>query len=289
MTRFGGLTGVMMGEGPVDLGEGVILRSTYAHLFAPFMAAFSPPRPDSRLKIHGGPVKAAKGGMAFDILVELEVPLGIGKQWGMDEHDVIRLVASLLRLSAFPYMSVSAVSDISFNDIPKVDREPVIRPFETEHRMFSAPKEKLPELDSENLAWLREVWKSTAELMKSDVRFQQAFRAFDSVSAQGRISSSLLSVWGAIEHLFSPNTGELRYRVSANMATFLTDRGPDQLKLFKELSALYADRSTAAHTAKDIEHSPLVSSYVHLRNALVKIVDRGKVPTQGELEEMLFL
>jgi hypothetical protein len=286
MHTFGGLSGVAMAINEVDLGNGVIVRRTYAHLFAPFMMAFRPP---GKHKHHDGPWKAAKGGVSFDILAEIEVAQESGAEWALGPQELIWLIASLLRLSAFPYLTVAALSDISFNDVLSNSKDPTLQPLETRHRIFSPPEGRPPVLQGSDLDWVKGVWMSTAELMKTDARFQSALKAFDSATVEGRVSSSLMILWGAIEHLFSPNVGELRYRVSANMATFLADRGPERLKLFKELSALYAHRSTAAHTTKELENSPLVASYVHLRNALVKIVDQGRVPTQNELEELLFM
>ena len=143
-------------------------------------------------------------------------------------------------------------------------------------------------LETDVLTWVKENWEKTAILLKTQPKFYSAYKAFDDSSIYGKVSSSLLALWGAIEQLFSPNTGELKYRVSANLAAYLCDRGEKRLALFKELSLLYNHRSTAAHTSKESDHSPLINSYIHLRNAIIKIIDAGKLPSQEDLEGLIF-
>lgn len=58
---------------PFDLGRGITLRSTYAHLFAASMMAFARA---SEGKPHPAPWRAARGGYGYDIEAELAVPTG---------------------------------------------------------------------------------------------------------------------------------------------------------------------------------------------------------------------
>lgn len=87
----------------VDLGDGVFIRQSYAHLFAPFMMAF---KPKGKHGFNEGPWKAAKDGVAFDISAQIEVqdvPEFNGK---FGQKDKIWLTASLVRLSNHPYALV---------------------------------------------------------------------------------------------------------------------------------------------------------------------------------------
>lgn len=68
---FAGLAGVTLDVPEVTLGYGVKLTSTYAHLMAPFMMAFSPAPKGSH---HPAPWVAVKGGLGFDMTVQIEVP-----------------------------------------------------------------------------------------------------------------------------------------------------------------------------------------------------------------------
>ena len=282
---FGGLSKIEVPENEFELGEGMFIRKTYAHLFAPFMMAFKPPE---KYKHHEGPWKAAKGGISFDILAEIEMPQISEFKDTFDREEMIWIIASLIRLSSLPYLVVSAISDTSFNKILETENEPTIYPYETKNRIFSPAENVKPVLTENDLKWIKDNWKRTAKLLKDNTKFYSAFKAFDSATIQGKPSSSLMIIWGAIEQLFSPNTGELKYRVSSNLAAFLEVHGDKRLEIFKELSRLYNDRSIAAHTSKDIDYSPVISSYVHFRNALMKIIELGNVPSQEYLEELLF-
>lgn len=101
-------------------------------------------------------------------------------------------------------------------------------------------------------------------------------------------SSSLLVVWGALEQLFAPSTAELRYRVASNIEAYLNPPGEKRLQTYREILDLYNHRFTAAHTAKDVDLSALLGSYVLMRNALVRMVDEQHIPDQKELEQTIF-
>ena len=169
-----------------DLGDGIIIRKTYAHLFAPFMMAFSPPSGNGKLNIHGGPWKQAKGGISFDILVEIEMPKLAEFEKSLDSEELVWLIACLIRLGNYPFVLVSAISDMSFSNIKTDEVQPTIYPIETENRIFSLEGDKKPILSVEDLGWIKEYWKSTAKLIKSDPRFYSALRSFDDASINGK-------------------------------------------------------------------------------------------------------
>lgn len=68
---FAGLSRVTFVGEPLVLGYGIVLRSTYAHLFATNMMAFAS-APEG--KPHPPPWRAARGGFGYDVGVELAVP-----------------------------------------------------------------------------------------------------------------------------------------------------------------------------------------------------------------------
>ncbi|WP_375586837.1 hypothetical protein [Flagellimonas aurea] len=283
--KYGGLSGIELELEEFDLGEGVIIRKTFAHLFSPFMVAFSPP---TKHGFHGGPWKGAKGGFGFDINIEVEVPEIKKFKRKFNQEDIIWLLSCLIRIGSAPYAMASAISDISFNIIPKEENEPTITPFEYQPRIFRPLDGTKPIIKEKDLKWLKKHWIGTLKLMSERPHFDSALRAFDSATIHGKTSSSLLSLWGAIEQLFCPSPGELRFRVSSNLASYLKEPGEERYHLYKELLKLYNERSCAAHSAKDIDHTPLVQTYVHLRNALLKMIQEEMVPNQKSLESSLF-
>lgn len=282
---FGGISGVTLPVASFSLGEGIELRQTFSHLFSANMMAFAPPGPEG---YHPAPWKAAKGGFGYDIAVEICAPSKTSLGESFDAKEIIWWVAALLRLARYPYLSVPVVSDYSFRDIPIIKDEPTLTPFETERRMFGAPDGTDCTLSLENLSWVANKWQSAGRLLNSNPKFFGALKAFDSSTVRGRASASMLALWGAIEQLFAPSAGELRFRVASLLASYLEGPGSARLELYKRVLKLYNERSLAAHTAKEVETGPLVETYVIMRNALVRMIDEEKVPNQSELESLLF-
>jgi hypothetical protein len=282
---YAGISGCELNADSFELGEGVKLTKTYAHLMAPFIMAFAPPGPNG---IHPAPWRAAQGGFGFDIHVELHIPANFSLSGGLDQEDTIWLIAALLRIIRFPFVTVPVLSDTSFTLIAESKREPHLRPLEITNRILVPRDEANRKLEDENLYWVRDHWIDSSRLMKKHDKFNTAFRAFDSATIKGKTSSSLLALWGGLEQLFSSSNAELRFRVSAMIASFLKPSGTERLELHKHIVKLYDARSAAAHTSNDIEQKHLIATYVLMRNALVKMLDTNHVPTRNELDALLF-
>jgi hypothetical protein len=207
---------------------------------------------------------------------------------GLEGTDAVWLIAALLRLAEYAYLMVPVISDVPFNAAATSMKDPLLRPFEVEPRIVRAGDEERSRLKVEHLAWVQSVWPRTAELMRTCPTLNTALRAADACTITGRPASALLTAWGALEELFAPSRAELRFRVSAHIAAYLAPVGAKRLELFKTVADLYNARSKAAHTAQDAEIAALMQSFIILRNALVRMIDEGVVPTQGDFEKRLF-
>jgi hypothetical protein len=192
---YGGFSGVEMTQDSFDLGEGVQLNRTYAHLMSPCLMAFAPPGPKG---YHPAPWKAAKGGYGFDIKVELRVPSTTNPSKRFSARETIWWIAALLRLAKVPFLLVPVISDRSFASIPKNDHEPTLWPFETEQRIFSPGDEENRFLDTHALEWVKEKWIAAGHLINSNSMLRTAIKAFDSATVHGRTSTSLLALWGGL-------------------------------------------------------------------------------------------
>jgi hypothetical protein len=140
-TLYAGLSHVTHDGEPFDLGHGIILSSTYAHLFAANMMAFGRA---TKGKPHPAPWRAARGGFGYDIEVELAVPTGQKLPGGLSSEDAVWLIAALLRLAEYAYLMVPVISDVSFSDAATSKQEPLLRPFEIEPRILHAGDEQFP-------------------------------------------------------------------------------------------------------------------------------------------------
>jgi hypothetical protein len=247
--------------------------------------AFAPREPKG---YHPAPWSAAKGGIGLDIHIQIHVPTSFNPPNWLNRTETMWWITALLRIAAVPFATLPAISDIPFSEISKSNREPEIQPVEIQRRTMSAPKDANRTISDETLMWVRHIWFQSGEMMWKNSKFNTAFRAFDASVTQEKSSLALISLWGGLEQLFSPSAGELRFRVSAMLASYLENAGAERLKLYKRILKLYDARSTAAHTANDAEKGPFVETWVLMRNALVKMLIANHVPTREELEEYLF-
>lgn len=289
---YSGISGVHLDVDVFDLGYGVTLSKTYAHLMSPFIMAFAPPGTQGH---HPAPWSAAKGGEGYDIHIQIHIPSSFNPSNWLNRDETAWWITALLRITEVPFASVTATSDMSFSEIPNSKHKPRIEPVETQRRIMGAPtriigspKGSRKVISNETLIWVRENWFQSGEMMWRDSKFNTAFRAYDASTIQRKSSLALISLWGGIEQLFSPSAGELRFRVSALLASYLEDTGAERLKLYKKILKLYDARSTAAHTAGDTEERPLMETWILMRNALVKMLIANHVPSRDELEEYLF-
>jgi hypothetical protein len=239
-------------------------------------------------KPHPAPWRAARGGISYDIEIELAVPADQKLPGGINAEAAVSLIASLLRLAEYAYLMVPVISDVPFEAAATSAREPLLRAFEIEPRILHAGDEEVARLKAEDLLWIKSVWPRTAELLRACPPLDMALRAADACTVKGRPASALLTVWGALEELFAPSRAELRFRVSAHIAAYLEPVGPKRHELFKTIADLYNARSKAAHTAQEAEVAALVQSFVILRNALIRMIDEGAVPSHADLERRLF-
>jgi hypothetical protein len=283
---YGGFSGVTLETERFEFTDGVEFRRTYAHVFASPMVAFAPPGSGG---FHPAPWKAAKGGgYAFDVHVELCVPASFTPAAGLDARFTIWWIAALLRLAQSPYLTVPLLSECSFSAAAHAGEESRLQPFEVQPRIFSASDKDAVSLTADTLEWVRSVWLSGAKLLADHSNLRSSLEVFDQATVRGRPSSSLLALWGGLEQLFAPSTAELRYRVSSLLAAYLEPHGEARLALYKRLLKLYNQRSQAAHTAAEPGTGAIVETFVLMRNVLVKIIDSGHVPTQDNLERLLF-
>jgi len=282
---YGGLTGPQLPVAEFEFGSGISASRTFAHLMAPFLMAFAPPAKAGQH--HPGPLRAAKGGFGFDVVTQLHIPGSFRPADWFDGLNTVWWFVALLRFIATPHILVPVIADAPFQDGPMMEEIELI-PVEVEHRsLLLAPQEGV-ELTLEHLEWVRDVWYPTGMLMRTSPEFNTLFRVVDRCLFERSPSLALLSLWGAIETVFSPARTELRFRISSNVSAFLEDPGLPRLKLQKKVAKLYDARSDAAHGSKNTKHEDLLETFAIAKRVITKIIDANHVPSKDELEQRLF-
>ena len=279
-----GISGGTLPIEEFDLGHGVSIRRTYAHFMSPCVMAFAP-APHG--KPHPGPWRPARGGFSSDITIELR----IGDRCQPGNFNIVETatwIVALLRLDYAPYLLAPVTIDMPFSEAAQSEVAPTITPLEVQDRNFYRSDERSQEIALDELDWLKATWHSSAELAQTNSQLLTAVLACDSCRVRSRASQSMLTIWGALEQLFAPSSGELRHRVAANIAAYLEPRGPQRLATYKQVMKLYNARSAAAHTTKDVDRGVMVECWVILRNALIKMISEHHVPSQSDFEHLLY-
>ncbi len=288
-TLFGGdlhagLSGIELAEENFELGEEIRLRRTYAHQFAPFMLAFARPRPGQP---HPGPWKAARGGFSFDITAELFIPAEIENKYD-SKVGLARLLVFLLRIGVNPAITLPVFANASFSSLSEMaDTEVMLQPFEVEPRYFPLGVVGR-HVTAEAVLWVKERWRIAHRLTNIHAEFELAVDALDRAQFVQSSALALVSVWAALEALFSPSTSELSFRVSALISAYLEEPGAARLARQKSIAKLYTKRSAAAHGKPAHDQQNLLDSINLLREVLTKMLDDGRVPSKEELETRLF-
>lgn len=148
-----GLSDLELDVDEIELGQGVVLRRTYAHLMAPFLIAFSPAASGQP---HPAPWKAADGGFAFDVTAELVIPQQLRTEL-TERIDLGRVIVSLMRLWTSPTITIPVISNLSFSAAAKAaDNETRFLPLEIESRYFSLEAPEGTMITHDRVYWVKE-------------------------------------------------------------------------------------------------------------------------------------
>lgn len=282
---YAGLAGRPLEVESFDLGEGITISKAYTHIMAPLMAAFAPAIPG---KGHPTPWKAVSGGFGFDILCEIHIPTSVALRYNPDPYATLWCIVALIRLRNGVGITIPAMTTLPFAEVNVAGNDVEIWPLEFEPRILAVQDDAPDRITELDLAWVRNHWPSTCTLASKYNEFNLALQALDQCVFLRHAPLALLSVWAALESLFSGGRDELRYRISAGMASFLEPPGLGRLSLQKEIAKLYDSRSDAAHGRIEEAHEPLKKTYALARRALTKVIEDKHVPTRAELDAKLF-
>src|SRR3712207_1227325 len=137
------------------------------------------------------------------------------------------------------------LSDHPFSALPETpDRGANLLPYEVERRHFPLGVSG-GRATTSALRWVKERWPVTYKLTSESSEFALAVEAVDAGQFVKNSALALVSLWGALEALFSPSTSELKFRVSSLIAAFLEPPGIGRARLQKEVAKLYDKRSAA--------------------------------------------
>ena len=281
---YAGLSGLILNNTELQLGHGVVLRRTYAYLFASNMIAFSPATPG---QAHPGPWKSARGGFAHEITAELFIPEDTTNHLGTTDA-IAQAVAFTLRLGVDPATSLAVLSNRPLAaDAQSSDQDAWITSVEVEARRFSLTiANGIPNEVSARLVADR--WPTLLRFSKESAEFALIVDALNIGQYIHRSALTIVSLWAALEALFSPSNSELKFRVSSLIAAYLEPPGELRRTRAIAVGKLYDKRSSAAHGKPNHETAHVVDSFNLAREILTKLLDEKHIPTKQELERLLY-
>lgn len=282
---YAGLSGLDFEGTTYDLSGGAVLEKTYVHFMAPYTLAFKrPERPGAH---HPGPWMSAASGVAYDITTQLTISSELGSDLP-SRMEVARVVLFVLRLWSNPSIVLHVFSSHPFSEISEAGEGVAsLIPAEVYPRSFA-----LGLIDGtkvhESLEWVRDNWQSAYKLYCSSTEFRLAADALTNGQFVPNDALTMISLWGAIEAIFSPSTTELKFRVSSLVASYLHPPGTDRASKQKEIAKLYDKRSAAAHGKPKHDPEDLLATFELLRKVLIKAIRDEEMPKRDKLDGLLF-
>jgi len=163
------------------------------------------------------------------------------------------------------------------------NKTPKLSMFETTSKYIGiGPKYTLKNLEIPNL----QKFIQNTKLPFKESFLQLAFEIYELSYETHNEMLSFLSLMIGLETLFNPGGGELRYRISRNVAVFLGKEKKDSEKIQSEIKELYTKRSILVHNGEaNIKPEDLLKSRYYLRESIKEIYEIGK--NKDELLDML--
>jgi hypothetical protein len=142
----------------------------------------------------------------------------------------------------------------------------------------------------EDATWCEAHFETARDLRNKSAKFAFALEAATDWRFAADPRSAIARLWAGIEAIFGVNA-ELVYRLSTYSASLLHARGQARTAAYASTKKLYGVRSKAVH-GSDVSKAKLdegvADSYALLRAVLLACLDRGGVPTEDELDQLVF-
>ena len=153
------------------------------------------------------------------------------------------------------------------------------------HHASAIPKLVLPD----DLVWVRDNLGTVIRLTANE-RFHTAVEALCTYMLAANDRMKVAQLWAGVEAVFDVQY-ELQYRLSTLTARLLAPPGAACRELYREMKALYGQRSKMVHGKKVSEEkirAHIVAVRGRLADILTKLIELGQVPAGEDFEEMLF-
>lgn len=156
-------------------------------------------------------------------------------------------------------------------------------------RMLVERDRMLTAFTAADAAWVREHVETFNQLAAKSQPFRFALEAAVDWRIQRDQRAAVARLWSGIEALFGLKS-ELVFRLSLLVAAVLDERGDAREKRYKWTRKLYDQRSKAVHGSEmsaDALRDAMNGSYTLLRALMLKVIERGAMFTDAEVDRLL--
>jgi len=144
------------------------------------------------------------------------------------------------------------------------------------------------EVTLESLDWVQTNLENWIALLEQPP-FHLAIDSLTTHHQHANLRMAAAALWAGFEALFGINS-ELRFRLAVLAASYLEERGPSRLAIYRRIKKLYDFRSKAVHGGV-VSEGLLTNHIIEVRELLSRLVCRmteiGTMPTTDEYEELL--
>ncbi|MFC3801023.1 hypothetical protein [Cohnella sp. GCM10012308] len=145
-------------------------------------------------------------------------------------------------------------------------------------------------ISSDDISWTNNNYLNFAKLL-SDTRFRTSIDSLTTHHLQHNTRMTIALLWSGIEAIFGVQS-ELRFRLSAQIASLLEARGRNRYELHQKIKKLYDFRSKAVHGSA-ITEDKIQEHIIEVRDLLSRIIiyfiECDRILSINEFEELLFL
>ena len=278
---FGGISGCELSVPEFELCTGLIVRQTFAHVFAPYLMAFAPP--GNAHTPHPGPWRAVSGGAGFDIAWEVALRAD-GHPTSFDRINTLWWVLALVRLSSGAPIRMPVISNVGFREAKDSAAEPTFWPVELDRPRLSGSSTPVPSVELKTLAWVKDVLVDGALLMRT-AHFNRAFQTFDAALWAHSSAAAVILIWGSLETLFRPGRRDTGNILSRSIAALIEPSVQDMQRTQQRTAALYQARGSSVHDSQIPERQVLLESVEIARRCFIACIDLRAPPQCSVLVE----
>jgi len=191
-TLYVGIAGVQLDSEKINLGEGIILSKTEAHVFSNNFLSFGP---KSKSGYYKAPWRVVLGGQDSYLNSQLLIPSNLSTD-SIIQLKIVRSVLFLIRIHINPNAQVVAYSPISFTEIDQIcDASVSVYPGDFRNKALRVTS-KTNLITESNSKWIATHWRTVFDFIQTNGIFDLAVATIDNAQYTQNTGLTMVSISG---------------------------------------------------------------------------------------------